>query len=626
MAMFRAAKDILKQFWGYDDFREAQKPIVEAVLSGRDVLALLPTGGGKSICFQVPGLTFRKLTLVISPLISLMDDQVSNLKQRNLRAVALTSALNYRDIERIVNNAVLGAYDFLYLSPERIQTPFFREKIKQLPLGLIVVDEAHCISEWGHDFRPSYRHIHELREQRPEAQFIALTATATPEVVQDISDQLRLVNPAVLSSSFYRKNLTYEIIPTPNKIASILAYCNGKTDMCGIIYCGTRKAVKDLAKVFYANKIPAAIYHGGMSAAERSQALSLWMEGAVSVMIATNAFGMGIDKPNVRYVLHYDFPQNLEAYVQEAGRGGRDGLMSRAIAFVDGREEFEFMAQFQVRFPEIQEVKETYIQLLSELRIALGSGKNERYSIDLHAFSESVNLTYLEVYHRLKILELSEEILFDERTFHPSTVQFLTHGVDLYSFQIKHPETYPVVQVIERATSYDEDRPIAVHLEHIAEKIKITGQRVHEILAFMHSHGVLEYVPQSNLPAVVFLKERRRDEQLQLRYESLQLRKEVTHKKLKAVLAYLDTKTCRVVQILNYFGQEAEPCGTCDVCVHSQWNLKEVEHFILEALQMPLSYIELIERIPLPKDDLKRILRDLQLRQKIELIDGKFYL
>ncbi|NDB35753.1 MAG: RecQ family ATP-dependent DNA helicase [Flavobacteriia bacterium] len=583
--MIGKSKEILKKFWGYEDFREAQKPIIEAVLSGRDVLALLPTGGGKSICFQVPGLTFGKLTLVISPLISLMDDQVSNLKQRNLRAVALTSALNYRDIERIVNNAVLGAYDFLYLSPERIQTPFFREKIKQLPLGLIVVDEAHCISEWGHDFRPSYRHIHELREIRPEVQLIALTATATLEVVQDIANQLRLVNPVIQSSSFYRKNLTYEIIPTPNKIASILAYCNGKTDMCGIIYCGTRKAVKDLAKVFYANKIPAAIYHGGMNATERR----------VAVMIATNAFGMGIDKPNVRYVLHYDFPQNLEAYVQEAGRAGRDGLTSRAIAFVDGREETEFLDHFQVRFPEIQEVKETYIHLLSELRIALGSGKNESYSIDLHAFSESIKLSYLEVYHRLKILELSEEILFDERTFHPSTVQFLTHGVDLYSFQIKYPETYPVVQVLERSNSYEEDRPITIQVDQMAEKVKMSVPRVHE-------------------------------KQLQLRYESLQLRKEVTHKKLKAVLEYLGTKTCRVVQILTYFGQEAEPCGTCDVCVHSQWNLEEVEHFIMEALQMPLSYIELIERVPLPKDELKRILRDLQLRQKIQLIDGKFYL
>jgi ATP-dependent DNA helicase RecQ len=624
--MIGKSKEILKKFWGYEDFREAQKPIIEAVLSGRDVLALLPTGGGKSICFQVPGLTFGKLTLVISPLISLMDDQVSNLKQRNLRAVALTSTLNYRDIERIVNNAVLGAYDFLYLSPERIQTPFFRDKLKQLPLGLIVVDEAHCISEWGHDFRPSYRHIHELREIRPEVQLIALTATATLEVVQDIANQLRLVNPVIQSSSFYRKNLTYEIIPTPNKIASILAYCNGKSDMCGIIYCGTRKAVKDLAKVFYANKIPAAIYHGGMSAAERSQALSIWMQGGVAVMIATNAFGMGIDKPNVRYVLHYDFPQNLEAYVQEAGRAGRDGLTSRAIAFVDGGEETEFLDQFQVRFPEIQEVKDTYIHLLSELRIALGSGKNESYSIDLHAFSESIKLSYLEVYHRLKILELSEEILFDERTFHPATVQFLTHGVDLYSFQIKYPETYPVVQVMERSNSYEEDRPITIQVDQMAEKVKMTGPRVHEILEFLHSHGVVEYKPQSNLPSVMFLKERRRDEQLQLRYESLQLRKEVTHKKLKAVLEYLGTKTCRVVQILTYFGQEAEPCGTCDVCVHSQWNLEEIERFILQALEFPLSYIELIERIPIPKDDLKRILRDLQLSQKIQLIDGKFYL
>lgn len=623
--MVKTPKEILKEYWGFDDFRLSQIPIVEDAIAGKDVLALLPTGGGKSICFQVPGLYTQKLTLVISPLIALMDDQVRNLKSRNIRAVAITSALHAKDIERFISNATVGAYDFLYVSPERIQTPLFLEQFKKMSVGLIVVDEAHCISEWGHDFRPAYRNIQRLRELRPEIPTMALTATATVEVVSDISEQLNLKSPSIHSSSFHRTNLTYEVINTPNKLASILTYCNGKSHLCGIVYCSTRKAVKELAKVFYANKIPAAIYHGGMTPEERSNALSLWMQGHVGVMIATNAFGMGIDKPDVRFVLHYDFPDNLEAYVQEAGRAGRDGNMSRAIAFIDGKEKDDFEQQFHVKFPEIALVKKTFLAILAELNIALGSGKNEVYSIDLYDIAQKQGISYLEIYQILKVLELSEEIVFDERTNHPASVKFLVHGVDLYSFQIKYPETYPIIQVIERNSSLDEDRPILINVKQIAEVLKQNHARVEELLQFLVSAEVIEYTPFSQYPKIQLLKERRPEEHLQLSYTSLQLRKEVAEKKLKAVLSYLGSENCRVMDILSYFGQNGESCGSCDRCTYQSLEMNKIEAFILNALQMPLSYLELLERIPLPKEQLKRILRDLQLSQKIQLIDGKFY-
>lgn len=623
--MVKTPDEILKKFWGFDDFRSTQKPIVEDAVLGKDVLALLPTGGGKSICFQVPGLATGQLTLVISPLIALMEDQVRNLKSRNIRAVAITSSLYSSDIERLINNACLGAYDFLYVSPERIQSPFFLEKFKHMSLGLLVVDEAHCISEWGHDFRPSYRNIKLLRETRPEIPIMALTATATQEVVLDIAEQLLLRFPAIHTSSFYRPNLTYEVIQTPNKLASILAYCNGKSNLCGIIYCATRKAVKELAKVFYANKIPAAIYHGGMTSEERSNALSIWMQGNVGVMIATNAFGMGIDKPNVRFVLHYDFPDNLEAYVQESGRAGRDGELARAIAFVDGREHEEFQSQFSLRFPDLGLVKKCFLALLSELNVALGSGKHEVYSINLHDFASNQGISYLEIYQIMKILELSDEIIFDERTSHPANVQFLINGVELYAFQVKYPETYPLIQVIERKIGLDEERPIAIHIQNLADLLKSNTERIKEILEFLQSHGVIRYTPFSQYPKIQLLKERRPDEHLQLRYEALQLRKEVANKKLRAVLAYLSSENCRVLDILTYFGQTSDACGTCDRCTYQSIRIEEIEPFILNALQFPLSYLELVERIPLPKEQLKRILRDLQLSQKIQLIDGKFY-
>ncbi|MFM7388660.1 MAG: ATP-dependent DNA helicase RecQ [Bacteroidota bacterium] len=623
--MVKTPKEILKEYWGFEDFRPSQIPIIEDAVAGKDVIALLPTGGGKSICFQVPGLSKGNLTVVVSPLIALMEDQVRNLKSRNVRAIALSSAVSARDIERFINNAAVGAYDFLYVSPERLQTPLFLERFNQMPVGLLVVDEAHCISEWGHDFRPAYRNIQRLRDLRPEIPIVALTATATLEVVNDISEQLSLKNPSVHSSSFYRNNLTYEVINTPNKLASILAYCNGKSDLCGIVYCSTRKAVKELAKVFYANKIPAAIYHGGMSPEERSHSLSLWMQGTVGVMIATNAFGMGIDKPNVRYVLHYDFPDNLEAYVQEAGRGGRDGDLARAIAFVDGSEKAVFEQQFKLQFPEIDLVKKTFLWVLSDLNIALGSGKNETYSVNLHEIAQKLGQSYLEIHQIFKILELSEEIVFDERTSHPATVKFLVHGVDLYSYQIKYPETYPLIQVIERSINLEDERPIAVNLSQIAEILKQPVARIEELLHFLQSHEILVYTPFSPFPKIQLLKERRPDEHLQLRYESLQMRKEVAEKKRKAVLSYLSSENCRVLDILHYFGQIGEACGSCDRCIYQSIKLNEIEAFIMNALQMPLTYLELIERIPIPKAQLIRILRDLQLTQKIQLIDGKFY-
>jgi ATP-dependent DNA helicase RecQ len=285
-----------------------------------------------------------------------MDDQVKSLKSKGIRASAVTSAMGFREIDILLNNAALGAFDFLYVSPERIQTPLFKERFKQMPVNLIVVDEAHCISEWGHDFRPSYLNIQSLRDARPTIPIMALTATATQRVKDDIIEALSLNNPYIHEVSFYRENLSYEVVQTPNKMGSIIAYCNGKDHMTGIVYCSTRKAVKELAKVFMSNKLNASMYHGGMSPEERSASLNQWMAGISPIMIATNAFGMGIDKPNVRYVLHYDFPENLESYVQEAGRGGRDGLQACSFVFIDGTETESYNKRLQLKFPPIEKI------------------------------------------------------------------------------------------------------------------------------------------------------------------------------------------------------------------------------------------------------------------------------
>ena len=625
LSMQKNPIDILSTFWGHKAFRPSQEPVIHAILEKKDILALLPTGGGKSICFQVPGLVIGGVTLVISPLIALMDDQVKSLKSKGIRATAVTSAMGYREIDILLNNAALGAYDFLYVSPERIQTSLFQERFKQMPVGLIVVDEAHCISEWGHDFRPSYMNIRLLREIKPTIPIVALTATATNKVKMDICEALELRNPVIHEVSFYRENLSYEVIHTPNKMGSIIAYCNGKDHMTGIVYCATRKAVKELAKVFMSNKLNASIYHGGMSPEDRSASLNLWMSGSTPIMIATNAFGMGIDKPNVRYVLHYDFPENIESYVQEAGRGGRDGQQARSIVFIDGTEADSYHKRFNLKFPEISLIKSCYEQLMSNLRIAIGSGKNETYPIDLNLIGQELSVSYIEVYNMLKILELNQELYFSESSYHPPKVRLLVHGLDLYNFQIKYPETHPVIQLIEKISGQDEQLSASFQSAKAATALKITELRLHELLTFLDLNGIIEYTPAIHSPTVTFLNERRPDDYFQLSYESYTHRKELAKQKLDSVISYLESTTCRSQTILGYFGQKATPCLTCDSCQKAKIPIERTEEFILEALNIPLGYLELLERIPIPTDDLKLVIRDMQLTQKIQLIDGKFY-
>ncbi|MEI8193573.1 MAG: RecQ family ATP-dependent DNA helicase [Flavobacteriia bacterium] len=623
--MQEKSKEILLKYWGYDDFRASQWPIIADSLNGNDVLAMLPTGGGKSICFQVPGLALGSLTLVISPLISLMEDQVRNLKSRGIRACAISSTLTYREIDILLNNAVFGAYDFLYLSPERIQTPIFKERLKKMPVKLLVVDEAHCISEWGHDFRPAYKNIHIVRETLPDLPILALTATATSEVVDDIVLQLKLKNPKIHRGDFQRKNLSYEIIRSGNKLGSILAYCNGKGHMTGIVYCRTRKAVKSLTKVFISSKLNAAPYHGGMSHQERSQALTGWMNGTYSLMIATNAFGMGIDKPNVRFVLHYDFPENLEAYTQEAGRAGRDGLEARTIAFIEENDATDLQVEFEKKFPPQDAIKKIYHALLGYLRIAVGSGLDENYPIDLPAFSKMYQLDPLEVYHALKILEMNQTLQFIEATHTPDKVQFLVSGITLYNFQIAQPNMHSLIHFMQRNCLVEEGQFFTIVPSSLASKLKMTESAVNEQLRHLLQNGIIDWIPKSNLPSITFLTERRPDDYFQLSYEVYQKRKDTGQRKLDAVLNYLSSNECRSQFLLSYFGQTSEPCNKCDYCKRQKLDLQSIETFILDALISPLNFSELQERIPLPKDDLKWAIREMQLEQKIQLIDGKYY-
>lgn len=592
------SREILRKYWGFEQFRNSQESIIDDVINGFDSLALLPTGGGKSICFQVPGLAREGLTLVISPLISLMQDQVANLTKRGLRAQAIVSGMNYREIDLILDNARFGGLDFLYTSPERIQSKLFVERFKRMSIGLIVIDEAHCISEWGHDFRPSFLKIAELREYHPNVPLIALTATATEPVRKDIIEQLQLKNVKIHEASFERKNLSYEAYQARNKASDILKYCINHSNDSGIIYCQTRKSVKEIASLLRANSISCGIYHGGMNAEDRKKMLELWLKGEIKVISATNAFGMGIDKPDVRFVLHYEFPPSLEAYFQEAGRAGRDGERAKAITYW---EEFDLKIleeKVKAQFPESTTIKLIYRALCSYLKIAIGSGKDETYPIDIRLFCENYKIDALEVYHSLKILEMNGDLSFSEGVFHPTKVKFSVGVKELYNFQIAHSKYVGLTTLLSRSYPGIFDLFFEVNEKEFSKRLAINETALKQQLMELEKYGILDVSWSTALPTVTFLHERLPDDYLSLSDKVYSVRKENALRKVMFSVNFLKNVSCRSVQLLSYFGQDSNVCGNCDVCLaksRKSTNETTSKESILEFLSSPQKLDAIVE-------------------------------
>lgn len=558
----------LKKYWGYDTFRPLQEDIILSALNNTDTLALLPTGGGKSLCFQIPGLARGGTCLVISPLIALMNDQVNNLKNKGISAVAITSAMNFKEIEVALNNAALGHVQFLYVSPERIENETFRQQLSYLPINLIAVDEAHCVSQWGYDFRPSYLKIAELRTYFPSINIIALTASATKDVVDDIQEKLHFKNQNVYRQSFVRKNIRYVVQLEENKFERLLKIIHNISGS-GIVYVRNRKKTEEISKWLVQQKISSGFYHAGLKPAEREVQQQKWIDNHIQVIVATNAFGMGIDKPDVRFVVHVDLPDSLEAYFQEAGRAGRDEKTAYATILCN-ETDIDSLTEFYVKnTPTDEEIKQCYQAIFNFYQIAVETGQGLTTSFDIDEIARNYNLKVLTLYNAIKCLEKEGYLTYLDSNFEPAKVMLKMHKNDLYSFQVKFPKYDPLIKVLLRSYGGLFEEYVPIKEKDIAYRSKISETELLNQLHILHQQGVLSYLPQTTLPKLIFLQNR-----INLKFESLKLihypiLKQKTLYKINTVINYVrEEHICRSKLLLAYFDEtNFTDCMYCDVCI-----------------------------------------------------------
>lgn len=626
--------DILRQYWGHQTFRPNQESIIQSVLAGKDTLALLPTGGGKSICFQVPALCQEGICIVISPLIALMKDQVQNLQKKGVSALAIYAGMAYRDIDRLLDNCVLGEVKFLYLSPERLVSDLARERIKRMKVSLIAVDEAHCISQWGYDFRPPYLEIAQIREYFPQVPVIALTATATPEVVADIQVKLAFKNQQVFQSSFGRPNLAYIVRPSEAKEEQLVDILQ-KVPGSAVVYVRNRRRTKEIAQLLQKKRISADFYHAGLTPDERSSKQDAWVSSRTRVMVSTNAFGMGIDKPDVRTVVHMELPDNLEAYFQEAGRAGRDGLKSYAVLLYNQNDRRSLEFQYEQAFPSLDEARQVYRALGSYFQLALGGGQGECYDFDIAVFCQKFQLEAIKTFNCLKLLEQEGWISLSEAVFTPSTLLIKVDKERLYDYQLKNRDLDKVLKVILRSYQGVFSSYVSFSEKKLAEYCKISHEQLQRALQQMQQDQVIEYNPQKDKPQLSYLRERIDAAYLTFDIQLYNFRKSRHAERIQKAIAYAEEKICRSQQLLHYFGEkEAPTCGVCDVCLERKKQGLDGESFdrlrqkierLLEQEALPVK--ELVDSFaPKMKEQVLEVLTFMQNEGMLVETNGKLQL
>ncbi|SNY99706.1 RecQ family ATP-dependent DNA helicase [Flagellimonas pacifica] len=620
-------KAILREFWSHEDFRGSQGKIINAVIKGEDVLALMPTGGGKSICYQVPALTQEGICIVVSPLVALIQDQVNQLKERDIKAIALIGGISFEEVTNLLDNCIYGNYKFLYLSPERLQQSLVQERIREMNVNLLAIDEAHCISHWGNDFRPAYLDCAILKDLAPNAPMIALTATATPKVVDDIVENLKLDQVKVFKDSFSRANIIFKIKKTEDKLYHLKKIIQDNPES-GIVYVRSRKMTISIADFLNKNGFKASFFHGGISKNDKKEKLDSWLAQKTNIMVATNAFGMGVDKPNVRLVVHYQIPDSLESYFQEAGRAGRDGKTSTAVLLTNNEDKERAKQQFLSTLPDVSFIKKLYVQLNNYFQIPYGELVQETLEFEFNAFCKRYALNPNMTYHGLRILDQNSVISLSENYNEKTTLKFVASKTGIFEYLRKQHNSAAIIQTILRTYGGITDHDTKINILLLSKKTGESEKRVKQLLMRLHDDGIATYKSSSSDIEITFLVPREDDRTINPFAKKIKDFNKIKHTNLKSMVDYIDsTTTCRSVFLLNYFGESTkDKCGTCDICTAK--NIVEpdtLENKIISLLKKsPLTSRQLMllthddEKIVL--EILQRLLEDqiIQLNQKNE--------
>ena len=615
--------EILKHYWGYDDFRGIQREIIESIGAGRDTLGLMPTGGGKSIAFQVPALAKEGLCIVVTPLIALMKDQVANLRSRGIKATAIYSGMRSSDIVKALENCIFGDYKFLYVSPERLSSELFLKKIQRVKVSMVTVDEAHCISQWGHDFRPAYREVKQLREIFPNVPVLALTATATPEVVKDIQQQLGFAQENCFSMSFARKNLVYVVRHTENKPQELLHILD-RISGSAIVYTLNRKKTKEVCDILLANGVTAEYYHAGLSPESKDAKEEAWKSGRARVMVSTNAFGMGIDKPDVRLVVHIDLPSSIEAYFQEAGRAGRDGNDAYAVTLFSRVDRQVVARRLADNYPSQEFIREIYDEICYYYSMALGDGLNCTYEFSLGDFCKDYHRPTLQTDSALKILTRMGYLEYVE-------VRFIVGKDALYRFRGLPPDYELLINALLRNYSGLFTDYVFIDERYLSRVTKLSRHRMYEIFVSLVSRGLVQYAPSKKCPIITFTRHRVLGSELRFAREVYDERKAIFGERLKSVINYaVSDDKCRSRLLLEYFGEKgSDDCRRCDVCVQRRAagkppQMPGKEEAVMQLLSdgKPHSLDELAA-LGLTDNERKALLRALCDEEKIRIVDGK---
>lgn len=610
-------RQILTKYWGFTSFKPLQEDIIISVAEGKDTLGLMPTGGGKSLTFQVPAMAHEGICLVITPLIALMKEQVNRLNSLEIKSAAIHSGMSGEEIDNTLENCIYGDYKFLYISPERIITRLFQAKVIRLNISLVTIDEAHCISQWGYDFRPSYLKLASLREYiSPKVPFLALTASATPTVVEDIMNKLSFRGKNVLKTSFDRKNISYLVRKVDDK-GSYLIKTIRKTNGSGIVYVRSRKRCKEVAELMVANGISADFYHAGLTNELRDKKQASWTTGETRVIIATNAFGMGIDKPDVRFVIHWDIPDSIESYFQESGRAGRDGKASFAVLLYTHSDKSRLKDTIRKKFPSIEKIKDTYEALCNFLQVPLGSGKDSVFDFNLYDFVAKYRLPVIETYNSLQFLQREQYMEFTEEINNPSRVHFIVSRDDLYKFQVANESFDSFIKLLLRSYTGMFSEFIPINEEMLSKKSAATRDTIYQYLVKLSAFNIIRYIPGKKTALVIFTEERLMRKALLISPENYLHVKEKYEVRLDKMIDYADSDNhCRSVYLLNYFGEESDRCGICDVCrERNELDLSKYEFdLILEEIKEVLNEKspdagELVNLVEYPEDKVIKVIR-----------------